>query len=176
MEEKERVITDYLVSRSLSLDSVSKRQRADLLQVYDTVVQMKAILEANTISVKNVASRTHKKANAVRSISLATYYNNGHLLANFVEYLKESPDVALEEELKRAQEEIANLKEINLKLVKRDVKFESMQAEIDALRAELRLGEQYREAMANQKSNDLTKENVSKVIVKSSYKKPNDLS
>ena len=165
MEEKERVITDYLVSRSLSLDSVSKRQMADLLQVYDTVVEMKAILEANTISVKNVASRTHKKANAVRSISLATYYNNGHLLANFVEYLK----------LKRAQEEIANLKEINLKLVKRDVKFESMQAEIDALRAELRLGEQFREAIANQKSNDLTKENVSKVIVKSSYKKPNDL-
>lgn len=176
MEEKERVITDYLVSRSLSLDSVSKRQMSDLLQVYDTVVEMKAILEANTISVKNVASRTHKKANAVRSISLATYYNNGHLLAKFVEYLKESPDVALQEELKRAQEEIANLKEINLKLVKRDVKFESMQAEIDALRAELRLGEQYREAIANQKSNDLTKENVSKVIVKSSYKKPNDLS
>ena len=176
MEEKERVITDYLVSRSLSLDSVSKRQMADLLQVYDTVVEMKAILEANTISVKNVASRTHKKANAVRSISLATYYNNGHLLANLVEYLKESPDVALEEELKRAQEEIAHLKEINLKLVKRDVKFESMQAEIDALRAELRLGEQYREAIANQKSNDLTKENVSKVIVKSCSKKPNDLS
>ena len=44
MEEKERVITDYLVSRSLSLDSVSKRQMADLLQVYDTVVEMKAIL------------------------------------------------------------------------------------------------------------------------------------
>ena len=78
--------------------------------------------------------------------------------------------------MKKAQEEIAHLKEINLKLVKRDVKFESMQAEIDALRAELRLGEQYREAIANQKSNDLTKENVSKVIVKSSYKKPNDLS
>ena len=75
--------------------------------------------------------------------------------------------------MKKAQEEIAHLKEINLKLVKRDVKFESMQAEIDALRAELRLGEQYREAIANQKSNDLTKENVSKVIVKSSYKKPN---
>ena len=51
-----------------------------------------------------------------------------------------------------------------------------MQAEIDALRAELRLGEQYREAIANQKSNDLTKENVSKVIVKSCSKKPNDLS
>ena len=82
----------------------------------------------------------------------------------------------MEEELKKAQEEIAHLKEINLKFVKRDVKFESMQAEIDALRAELRLGEQYREAIANQKSNDLTKENVSKVIVKSSYKKPNDLS
>ena len=78
--------------------------------------------------------------------------------------------------MKKAQEEIAHLKEINLKLVKRDVKFESMQAEIDALCAELRLGEQYREAIANQKSNDLTKENVSKVIVKSSYKKPNDLS
>ena len=82
----------------------------------------------------------------------------------------------MEEELKKAQEEIAHLKEINLKLVKRDVKFESMQAEIDALRAELRLGEQYREAIANQKSNDLTKENVSQVIVKSCSKKPNDLS
>ena len=42
----------------------------------------------------------------------------------------------MEEELKKAQEEIAHLKEINLKLVKRDVKFESMQAEIDALRAD----------------------------------------
>ena len=82
----------------------------------------------------------------------------------------------MEEELKKAQEEIAHLKEINLKLVKRDVKFESMQAEIDALRAELRLGEQYRETIANQKSNCLTKENVSKVIVKSCSKKPNDLS
>ena len=82
----------------------------------------------------------------------------------------------MEEELKKAQEEIAHLKEINLKFVKRDVKFESMQAEIDALRAELRLGEQYREAIANQKSHDLTKENVSKVIVKSCSKKPNDLS
>lgn len=176
MEEKERVITDYLVSRNLGIESISKRQISDLQQVYDTIVEMKAILEINTISVKNVATRTHKKANAVRSISLATYYNNGRLLADFVEYLKESPDIAFDEELKRAQEEIARLKEINLKLVKRDVKFESMQAEIDALRAELKLGDQYREAIANHKSNELAKETVSGVVVKSGTKKPNDLS
>ena len=176
MEEKERVITDYLVSRSLDIESISKRQMSDLQQIYDTIVEMKSILEVNTISVKNVASRTHKKANAVRSISLATYYNNGHLLAGFVDYLKETPDIALEEELKRLQEEIAHLKEINLKLVKRDVKFESMQAEIDALRAELKLGEQYREAIANLESNESRKETVSRVVIKSTSKKPNDLS
>lgn len=176
MEEKERVITDYLVSRSLDIESISKRQMSDLQQIYDTIVEMKSILEANTISVKNVASRTHKRANAVRSISLATYYNNGHLLADFVDYLKETPDIALEKELKRLQEEIAHLKEINLKLVKRDVKFESMQAEIDALRAELKLGEQYREAIANLESNESRKEAVSRVVIKSTSKKPNDLS
>lgn len=42
--------------------------------------------------------------------------------------------------------EISELKDINAALIRRDIKFEKMQAEIDALRNELKLARDFREA------------------------------
>ena len=111
MEEKERIISEYLQGRQLSPENISKRQLTDLYLVYDTIVDMQLQLQANIISVKNVSLRTQKKDGTERSICLATYYNNNHLLADFVEFLKSPSDSTPTEELNKAKQEIARLKE-----------------------------------------------------------------
>ena len=164
MEEKERIIIEYLQGRQLNLEKISKRQMADLHLVYDTIVDMKLQLEANIISVKNVSLRTQKKDSTGRSICLATYYNNSHLLADFVEFLNAPSEITPTEELNKAKQEIARLKEINLNLIKRDIKFESMQAEIDALRAELKYANQSREVMAKNNQSETATEKSSRIF------------
>lgn len=176
MEEKERIIIEYLQGRQLNLEKISKRQMADLHLVYDTIVDMKLQLEANIISVKNVSLRTQKKDSTGRSICLATYYNNSHLLADFVEFLNAPSEITPTEELNKAKQEIARLKEINLNLIKRDIKFESMQAEIDALRAELKYANQYREVMAKNNQSEAGKEKSTRVFIKTGPQKNNEVS
>lgn len=176
MEEKERIIIEYLQGRQLNLEKISKRQMADLHLVYDTIVDMKLQLEANIISVKNVSLRTQKKDSTGRSICLATYYNNSHLLADFVEFLNAPSEITPTEELNKAKQEIARLKEINLNLIKRDIKFESMQAEIDALRAELKYANQYREVMAKNNQSEAGNEKSTRVFIKTGPQKNNEVS
>ena len=176
MEEKERIIIEYLQGRQLNLEKISKRQMADLHLVYDTIVDMKLQLEANIISVKNVSLRTQKKDSTGRSICLATYYNNSHLLADFVEFLNAPSEITPTEELNKAKQEIARLKEINLNLIKRDIKFESMQAEIDALRAELKYANQYREVMAKNNQSEAGKEKSTRVFINAGPQKNNEVS
>ena len=176
MEEKERIIIEYLQGRQLNMEKISKRQMADLHLVYDTIVDMKLQLEANIISVKNVSLRTQKKDSTGRSICLATYYNNSHLLADFVEFLNAPSEITPTEELNKAKQEIARLKEINLNLIKRDIKFESMQAEIDALRAELKYANQYREVMAKNNQSETATEKSSRIFIKTGPQKNNEVS
>lgn len=52
------------------------------------------------------------------------------------------------DELNACKKENVELREINAALIRRDVKFEEMQAEIDALRNELKLARDSREATA----------------------------
>ena len=55
-----------------------------------------------------------------------------------MDYLKPENNVGARELLSKAEAEISQLKDINSKLVRRDIKAEAMQAEIDALRSELK--------------------------------------
>lgn len=143
MEEKKELITHYLRERGLSVECLKKRQQADLELIYDTAEEMRRVVQENELTVKNVSERTRKKVKEGHSISLATYYNNGKLLYDFVDFLKSTDaDHQLQDVLSETRAELAKLKEINSALIKRDVKFEEMQAEIDALRSELKIAQQ----------------------------------
>jgi hypothetical protein len=120
--------------------------------------------------------RTQKKDGTGRSICLATYYNNSHLLADFVEFVNAPSEITPTEELNKAKLEIARLKEINLNLIKRDIKFESMQAEIDALRAELKYANQYQEIIAKNNQSETGSEKSTRVFIKTGPQKNNEVS
>lgn len=153
MEEQNKVIKAFLDARGIDEQGVSKRQMNDLKLIFDVVRIMKEVLVSNEINVKNVAERTKSKDNNGRSISLATFYNNDKLLYNFVDYLKPENNVGARELLSKAEAEISQLKDINSKLVRRDIKAEAMQAEIDALRSELkRLRGQHEQARTTNSS------------------------
>ena len=140
MEEKKELIGRYLRERKLSEECLKKRQMADLELIYDTAEEMRKTARENELTVKNVSDRTQKKVAGGHSISLATYYNNGKLLYDFVNFLKSTEgDKELEDLLSETQAELAKVKEINSALIRRDIKFEEMQAEIDALRSELKI-------------------------------------
>lgn len=137
MEEQNKVIKAFLSDRGIDENGLTKRQMSDLGLVFNAVGIMKEILMSNEITVKNVAERTRIKDASGHSISLATYYNNDKLLYSFVEYLKPENNADMRADLVKAETEISRLKEINTKLIRRDIKAEAMQAEIDALRLEL---------------------------------------
>lgn len=147
MEDQNKVIGSFLQERGLAEDGLTKRQRQDLGHILKIVTEMKEIIASNTVSVKSVAERTQDERYG-HSISLATFYNNGRLLYDFVEYLKPSAEPTALDELKECKKENAELKTINAALIRRDVKFEQMQAEIDALRRELKLARDFTEANA----------------------------
>lgn len=138
MEEQDKIIMAFLNERGIDESTLTKRQMNDLRLVFNTVALMREILASNEINVKNVAERTKTKDGNGRSISLATFYNNEKLLYHFVDYLKPENTVGVRERLSDAEAEISELKEINSKLIRRDIKAEAMQAEIDALRLELK--------------------------------------
>lgn len=70
------------------------------------------------------------------------------VIYDFVEYMKPSIEPGILDELNACKKENVELREINAALIRRDVKFEEMQAEIDALRNELKLARDSREATA----------------------------
>lgn len=147
MEEQNEVISRFLAERGLDEDGISKRQKRDLEHIFRIVSEMNAAAAANAVSVKTVAQRT-QEGRLGHSISLATFYNNGKILYDFVEFLKPGTDPGVADELKACRAENAELKKINAALIRRDVKFEEMQAEIDSLRNELKLMRDFREANA----------------------------
>lgn len=147
MEEQNKVIAMFLSNRGLMEKGLTKRQRRDLEHIYKIVSEMNALAAANAVSVKSVAERT-REGRLGQSISLATFYNNGKLLYDFVEYMKPSIEPGILDELNACKKENVELREINAALIRRDVKFEEMQAEIDALRNELKLARGSREATA----------------------------
>lgn len=153
MEEKKELISRYLEGRGLNENCLKRRQLEDLEIIYDAAVEMRRIVQVNELTVKNVSVRTHKKSTGGRSISLATYYNNGKLLYGFVEFLKSASEKDQAPELiEEIQAELKQVKEINSALIRRDIKFEEMQAEIDALRTELQIAQQYQSVKSKEAS------------------------
>lgn len=88
MEEQNKVISKFLSHRGLVEEGISKRQRSDLEHIYKIVSEMNAVTAANVVTVKNVAEKT-REGRLGHSISLATFYNNGKLLYDFVEFIKQ---------------------------------------------------------------------------------------
>lgn len=155
MEEQNKVISKFLSHRGLVEEGISKRQRSDLEHIYKIVSEMNAVTAANVVTVKNVAEKT-REGRLGHSISLATFYNNGKLLYDFVEFIKPSVAPGVLDELNACKREISELKDINAALIRRDIKFEKMQAEIDALRNELKLARDFREANAMAEAKQLS--------------------
>ena len=116
---------------------------------------MNAATTTNVVTVKNVAEKT-REGRFGHSISLATFYNNGKLLYDFVEFIKSLVDPSVLDELNAYEREISELKDINAALIRRDIKFEKMQAEIDTLRNELKLARDFREANAMAEAKQLS--------------------
>ena len=71
---------------------------------------------------------------------------------------------------------MTHLKEINLNLIKRDIKFESMQAVIDALRAELKYANIYQEVIAKNNQSETGSEKSTRVFIKTGPQKNKEVS